>query len=237
MKICFFSDIHGNIEALNSFWENVRQFNVDMFVFGGDIFGYYYHQIEVMDFLLENKINCLLGNHDRMFLDLLEGKIDEQYLVNRYGSSYKDIKNHVAQKYIDFLYGLKSRNDFKVDGLNLAFVHGSLLDPLNGRIYPDAKFDDISIYDGIDVVFMAHTHHKFVKKLHNGTLLINPGSVGQQRDGKGTSYCIFDTNTLEFALNVFEYDKEKLISEIKSRNEEKDMELRLMEVLLRKKVL
>ena len=222
------------MEALNSFWKDVRQFKVDMFVFGGDIFGYYYHQIEVMDFLLKNKIKCLLGNHDRMFLDLLEGKIEERYLINRYGSSYKDIKNRVPQKYIDFLYGIRSRYDLIVDGLNLVFVHGSLSDPLNGRVYPDAKYDDLALYDGIDVVFMAHTHHKLIRNLPNGTLLMNPGSIGQQRDGKGCSYCIFDTNTREYAVNTIEFDTEKLITEIKKHNERKDMELRLIEVLFRK---
>ena len=234
MKICFFSDVHGNIEALKAFWHDASLFSIDLFVFGGDIFGYYYHQNEILDFLRENGITCLLGNHDKMFLDLLDGKIDESYLVNRYGSTYRNIANNIPKKHIDFLRKLESRYDLSADGLHLAFVHGSLQDSLNGRIYPDTVIKDFSAYEGIDFVFTAHTHHKLIKILPCGTTLINPGSIGQQRDGKGCSYVIFDTKSKEYSVHIIEYDINKLIKEIKSKHEESEMEKKLIEVLLRK---
>lgn len=235
MMICFFSDIHGNFDALKAFWNDVQHYHVDLFVFGGDIFGYYYAQEEVLDFLCAHDIKCLLGNHDKLFLDLVNGICDESYLIDRYGASYQDITGRISQKHVEFLGGLGSRYDLNVDGLRLVFVHGSIFSPLDGRIYPDTVIDDLSLYQGVDVVFMGHTHHKLLKKLSCGSLLINPGSIGQQRDGKGCSYIIFDTKTKAYAFHIIKYDVLRLIDEIKAHHEEKMTESRLIEVLLRGK--
>jgi len=42
MKICIFSDIHGNQYALKAFMREISNYDIDQFIFCGDIFGYYY---------------------------------------------------------------------------------------------------------------------------------------------------------------------------------------------------
>ncbi|MEZ3434740.1 MAG: metallophosphatase family protein [Lachnospiraceae bacterium] len=235
MKIVFFSDAHGNQYSVGKFFSQIKLFDKDLVIFGGDIFGYYYGQLEVLSMLRENNCLCLLGNHDHLFLDLVEGKIDEDYLVRRYGSTYKGIVDRIPEEYIRYMYTLKYRYDLEVDGMHLVFVHGSIDNPLKGRVYPDTNIDSLALYYGTDYVFMGHTHHKLIKELPNGTILVNPGSIGQQRDGRGCSYVIFDTKKRNCSIQRIDYDKEKLINEVKSHHETEEMENRLMEVIYRNK--
>lgn len=235
MKIIFFSDVHGNRYAVDQFFKEIENTVYDKVIFGGDVFGYYYEQEYILSLLQKKNVHCLLGNHDRMFLDLIEGKANENLLIKKYGNSYKDIRMKISQKNINFLYSLQSRYNMEADGLKLAFVHGSVDDALNGRIYPDTKIESNIGYERYDFVFAGHTHHKMIKKLRNGCTIINAGSIGQQRDGKGCSYVTFDTAEKSWSFKVCDYQIERLLGDICEREETEEMKERLSEVLIRER--
>lgn len=233
MKIVFFSDAHGNQYAVRKFFNEKIVKDSDLIVFGGDVFGYYYGAKEILSLLQKNNVYCILGNHDKMFLDLLDGNIELEYLVDRYGSTYQKMKNEVNALEQEYIRSWKSMHHMKIDGLNLVFVHGTIDKNLEGRIYPDTIIEDETIYKNIDYVFGGHTHHKMMKRAGDCTI-VNPGSIGQQRDGKGCSYTLFDTKTREVEYHVVDYDVSQLIFEIERNQERKDTEDRLIEVLVRK---
>ena len=234
MKIVFFSDAHGNQYAVEEFFRRMRDENPDLIVYGGDVFGYYYGQYEILSMLSAHNCVQLLGNHDQYFLNLLDGKITQDHLITRYGKTYKNIIKRIPENYVDRLRRLSSRYNLSVDGLSITFVHGSIDDPMNGRIYPNTHIEDLSSYKDIDYVFMGHTHHKLSIELNCGTYLINPGSIGQQRDGKGCAYGVFDTISKEYDLKTINYDVNRLINEIDLHNETVYMHDRLIEVLFRR---
>ena len=234
MKIIFFSDAHGNLYAIRQFFEDIKNISYDQLIFGGDVFGYYYEADAILSIFREKNVHCLLGNHDRMFLDLLEGTRAEQELVNRYGNSYRGISSKISKDNIKFLYSLSDRYELETDGLRLVFVHGTLIDELNGRIYPDTVIKNFADYKEISVVFSGHTHHKMIRKLPNGCTIINPGSIGQQRDGKGCSYVIFDTNQFLYEIRIVYYDLNQLIKDIMLMEKESEIREKLIKVLLRK---
>ena len=62
MKIAVFSDIHGNMEALKVVLEQIKEKNVELTVFLGDIFQRGNEEIECMELLKCNEIICLKGN-------------------------------------------------------------------------------------------------------------------------------------------------------------------------------
>lgn len=234
MKIIFFSDAHGNGYSVIKFFEDIKYISYDKLIFGGDIFGYYYDQEKIIKLLREHNCICLLGNHDRMFLDILERKIEEDNLIMRYGLTYRNISERISKESVEFLYSLNSRVDLETDGIHLTFVHGSVDNPLNGRIYIDTEITDYRKYEGLDYVFMGHTHHKMKKILANGTILINPGSIGQQRDGKGCSYVVFDTVTRTNIFCPVDFDRKYLAADIEAYGESDEMKEKLLEVLYRK---
>ena len=58
-----------------------------------------------------------------------------------------------------------------------------------------------------------------MKREIEGIKLINPGSIGQHRDGGKPSYVVIDTNKNTEAFYEIDYDKESLIREIYNNNE------------------
>lgn len=233
MKIAFFSDIHGNIYSFEKFLIDIHSNEIDYLFFCGDIFGYYYYQNEILDCLRKNGelCKCILGNHDKMFLDLLEDKLDEESLILNYGNSYKGICKKISQENIDFLKSVPSIRYFNIQGQKIAITHGSLSDNLNGRIYPNTAIDSEDLYKQYDYVILGHTHHKMVRTVGE-TYIINPGSIGQQRDGKGCSYLVLDLDNGYFNFKTIEYDVQRLVMDIDKKD---NGNYKLKEVLTRRR--
>ena len=82
MIIIAFSDVHGNSDALEVFLNEIKHEKYDKIVFCGDIFGYYYNQIKVINLLQGIKdLLWIKGNHDDYFLKLYEGKMNEESCI------------------------------------------------------------------------------------------------------------------------------------------------------------
>ena len=233
MRILFFSDFHGNNYTAENFFRDLQELHPDRVIFGGDVMGYYYGSDGIIDMLRRYNVTCLLGNHDRMFLDVLDGTRTEESLIKKYGNSYLGAEGLLKEDNVQFLRSLSPKTEITEGSLRMVFIHGSVVDPLNGRIYPDTVINDPGPYSGIDYVFCGHTHHKMEKHIGK-TTIINPGSIGQQRDGKGCTFLMFDTDTREYALHEVSYDIESLVRDIDVRESDPAMKKKLTEVLYRK---
>ena len=65
LKIAIFSDIHGNLEALNTVVHDIKLRNdIDLIVCLGDIVGYYPHPIECIKIVRDMCDIIIQGNHD-----------------------------------------------------------------------------------------------------------------------------------------------------------------------------
>lgn len=234
MKICFFSDVHGNGEAYRAFLDDAVLKEPDLYVFGGDYFGYYYEVDSIITDMRNRKFKCLLGNHDNFFLELVHNKRDEEELIKKYGSTYRGIRNRISKENVSFLERLPVRFEFCVNSLRLGFFHASPQGLVDGRIYPDTNIVDPDIYQRYDYVFLGHTHHKMVRKV-GGCTIVNPGSVGQQRDGMGTSYVIFDSERKEYVFYTFRYNVNKVLAEVDAMEKDWMMKEKLKEVLVRRR--
>lgn len=231
MKIVFFSDLHGNIYSFQSFLNWVQKSKIEHCYFLGDVFGYYYYQNEILNILRNStNITCLLGNHDQYFLDLLQDHDLEEKLIKKYGNSYKNITDKISQENIEFLKKLPRHLTFQKENKRIALYHASPRDYLNERIYPDTMIDNEADYIGYDYVILGHTHHKMVRKIQSA-LILNPGSLGQQRDGKGASALILDLAKDSYEFITFAYDIDQLVKDIRKYDIGNH---KLEEVLLRK---
>ena len=114
-------DIHGCIDMLNRLIDEIPwRPDKDLLIFLGDYIDRGEHSKEVVDYIIALKrcslyVNCLLGNHDAMFLEYLKGKGVDQYILNGGGSTLKCYGiNQPAEAYslippdhIDFFKTLK----------------------------------------------------------------------------------------------------------------------------------
>lgn len=205
MIFVVFSDIHGNQFAFREFKKEMRNIMYDKVLFCGDLCGYYYGQDEIARDLqhMEHMI-AVKGNHDQYALDVAAGKKAKEELYPKYGHSYAAISKEV----MEYVGQLPEKMEFIADQKKYLLIHGMPSNPLEGRLYPadEAGRELETEYQKYDFVFSGHTHFR-ADRMIGKTRVMNPGSLGQQRDGKGFSYAIFNTETeiLEFRNVTFEF--------------------------------
>lgn len=230
MNIVIFSDIHGNQYSFQKFIEIVAELNAAEIWFLGDLIGYYYGSSEILAEFRRRNIQQILGNHDQYFLDMVNGKRSVTQLCARYGQSYRIALNQFSKEDVQYLAQLPTKIERNFDGTRILATHGAPWDQLEGRVYPDT---DPNLLDkwcaNYDFMFLGHTHHQMSLNV-SGCQVINPGSLGQQRDGKGCSFLILDTESGLITRLTVNYDIELLKREILSHDPERS---EFIEVLTR----
>lgn len=193
MKIAVFSDVHGNYLNLISFYESALKLGVDEFICLGDLCNYYPDNKKVIDFIIEKKITCILGNHDEIYSKGIPLTIQKK-IDYRFDEDLLNSQDHTA-----FLKTLPLTIQKKYVDLNLCFCHAAPTDYLYTYIYPDTELDQFMDND-FDVIFFGHTHRQFFKTYKNKTFC-NVGSVGLPRDnGSMMGFATFDTTTKQIEL-------------------------------------
>lgn len=229
MRIAIFSDIHGNKYALKEALNKMNEIGIDVHICCGDLVGYYYYHNEVIEALRNIKnIYCVRGNHDQIFIDIFDQKIETSTYKAKYGCSIEKFLNTISKDNLDFLRNLSIEQDILLDGYKIKIVHGSPWNPINDYVYPDSDFERYSEVN-VDYILQGHTHYPMLIKQQK-CQIINPGSIGQPRDGGYPSFVVFDTTKKQVEFIQFKYNIEKLISDIKCIDGEPDY---LLEVLRR----
>ena len=213
MKICLFADIHGNGPAFFAAYPKILAEEADLNICLGDLCGYYYDQVEIVNTLLKiPSLVCIRGNHDDIFLQIASGNkaLREDYL-KRYGHSMENLLEEDNSTLKTWLEGLA---DFYTDssrGFSSCY-HGSPMNPLDGYVYPDTLLE--SVGNGRErFIFLGHTHYK-MSRTCGGVHIVNPGSLGQPRDGGWPTYAVVDTDSCEVAFHEVVFDKRALKSRI-----------------------
>ncbi len=207
MKLCVFSDIHGNIYFFEKFLQAAGAEKPDRLIFLGDSVSYYPSGCAVIRKLREIRALCIEGNHDSM----LRGEFP---IPEKHEPVYQ-LRRTMAEISPDELAFVKSWPEIyseTIDGKRLTFVHGSPLNHLKGYSYEDSE---LALYDDpdTDVVFMGHTHRPWIRK-NTHTLMVNVGSVGLPRDrGNGCrpAWAMYDTETGEAVIKRIDIDPAPLL--------------------------
>ncbi len=208
MKLCVFSDIHGNLPFFEEFLRAAASEKPDRMIFLGDSVSYYPWGCEVIRRLREIGAVCVEGNHDSM----LRGEFP---IPERHEPVYQ-LRRTMAEISPDELDYVKSWPEIlrvTADGRKLTFVHGSPLNHLKGYSYADSE---LALYDdpAEDVVFVGHTHRPYIRQ-NAHTLMVNVGSVGLPRDEGGGSrpaWALYDTVTGTAEIRRVQADPSPLLA-------------------------
>jgi putative phosphoesterase len=207
MKLGVIADIHGNALALEAVLTAARDANVTQWICCGDLIGYYYQPERVLSLLGELNFTAVRGNHEDLLNNALNDPASASHIRGQYGSGIKFARENLSDIQIDFLHNLPKQQYLTFGAAKLLLCHGSPWDT-NYYIYPDATEDCFSrcAETGVDYLVLGHTHYPMAKRFGK-TMIFNPGSVGQPRNGNaGAAWAFLDTETGKFEHRIETYD-------------------------------
>lgn len=214
MKYAIISDIHSNLEALSSVLDVIDGEGVEHIVCLGDIVGYGADPNSCVEIIKERNIPSVLGNHDAVACGIYEPTL------------FNDMAAHAAlwtreelhpenRLFINKLPEKLTIDDFLA-------VHGAISDPDKYILSAYDARPEFSMMEEKTICFFGHTHVAITYFYVNNRVdtfspsdialeggvkyLINPGSVGQPRDGDPrASFVIYDDQGIAEYKRV-EYD-------------------------------
>ncbi len=204
MKIGIIADIHANLVALDSVLQKLDA--CDEILCAGDVVGYYPYFNEVIEIFRQERIYSVIGNHDYAVVTGDHSQLDT------YGKiSVNFTRKRLDEKNKEWLGSLPYQ--LQTDYFNL--YHGTPADSIDALfvyIFPTFPLIDKILEEEGKNVVVGHTHIQFEKKhAKQDLMLMNPGSVGQPRDGDcRAAFAIFDTEKGEFTLKRVEYNIEEV---------------------------
>ncbi|MBI4614835.1 MAG: metallophosphoesterase family protein [Planctomycetes bacterium] len=220
MRFGILSDIHANYAALGVVLGEIDELGVDEIVCLGDVIGYYAEPRECLEVIMQRKIPAIRGNHERMVIgeinpDTKEGAVHviEYTRAQLRNEHYTFIEQEMTNK--------------REHGEHFLMVHGSPRHKDEYLLSMQAFIDNLKLLEQkwpqYKVCFHGHTHMPsviapghFIQRIHEDMVvplqegkhyLINPGSVGQPRDGcNRASFAIYDEGEASVYFYRREYD-------------------------------
>ena len=204
------SDVHGNYHALDRVMNAVKY---DAMVCCGDIVVDYPFPQQCIQVLKDSCIHICSGNND---INVAHDQKASEYISKKYTHLAKDLDRNteLTLKLINddsknYLRELPRECRFDLDGVSFYMNHTVPHRPLHH--YLDKETSDSKLaqyYRDIraEVMITGHTHIPYVRNFGD-KILINPGSVGQPRDGDPRiSFAVFDTAAGRVELKRLAYD-------------------------------
>lgn len=233
MKLGLLGDIHANHLALSAVLSAATRQGVECLLITGDIVGYYFFPREVLTFLEPWSKFMVRGNHEDMLHRSMTDVGELASITLRYGSGIQLALDQLSEKECEKLTELPHPLALTLGGRNILLCHGAPTD-INKYIYPNSDLTAIKnhVTESTDLVVLGHTHYPMLRQLSDTTRLVNPGSVGQPRNGcTGACWASYDTENNKVTLHCEDYDHSQVQNEARIRHPELPY---LAEVLSRK---
>jgi putative phosphoesterase len=198
MQVSVISDIHGNKVALEAVLDDMP--SVDALVCAGDVVGYNPWHAECVEAVRERDVPTVMGNHDRAVAG--GGKFAFNSMA---GAGVQYARETLDDEHLAWLGSLpETRTVF--DG-RVKLVHGHPDNP-DRYTFPE-QFGPHLLADE-EVLVMGHTHVQHHERYDDGVVM-NPGSVGQPRDGDPrAAYAVLDLDERSVTEHRVEYDIERV---------------------------
>ena len=223
MRWLVLTDIHGNIEALDAILVAVPLGTYDQLLVLGDLVGYGASPNEVVDRLYELEPNSLIrGNHDKVASGIHTTRHFNRLAAQAAMWTLKTLTVKNRERIANLPSGPC------IIDRQIEICHGT---PFDEDVYVFNELDAKRALEASQqqICFFGHTHVPVVFESTEGSLqalilapnpegittvaihknckyLINPGSVGQPRDGDPrAAYAIFDSKKSQVALYRIDY--------------------------------
>jgi len=183
MKLAIFSNIHGNLPALEAVLADITSQSVDAMYCLGDLVGYAAFPNRVIDRIHRERIPTIMGNYDDgvgFDRDECGCAYREAAEKARGDQSLAWTKAHTTPENRAFLQRLHHELRFEANGKRVLLVHGSP-PKMNEYLFEDrplSSFERLAASSNADVIVYGHTHKPYTKFVKD-VLFVNVGSVGK----------------------------------------------------------
>jgi diadenosine tetraphosphatase ApaH/serine/threonine PP2A family protein phosphatase len=217
LRIAIISDIHGNVEALETALSHIKSNAVDSIYCLGDIVGYGANPAECIDIVQDITSGVVLGNHDEAVFK--SGA--EDHFSQFAAQAVQWTRSKLSDTHIAFLKSLPLRISIH----DMLMVHSAPGSPEAWK-YIFNSMDAASQKDNFTerLCFIGHSHIPGCYSLtrnetqysSQGRFIINVGSIGQPRDADPRlSYGLVDTFVGSYENVRLEYDVQRASDKIK----------------------
>ena len=194
MRVGVVADIHSNLPALRAVLERLDELAPETVVCAGDIVGYGAHPNECCRCAEESFDHVVQGNHDAAAMS--GGTSGMNPFAAAAAMWTHDTLDSDSRA---FLGTLQTSAGLETESGRVSVFHGSDRSR-DEYVYEEHVDPDILARNDSRFVVLGHTHVPFVRRLQGG-MILNPGAVGQPRDGDPrASFALLDTeaSTCEF---------------------------------------
>jgi len=220
MRYAIIADIHANLAAFKAVLDHIeRQGGVEEVWCLGDIVGYGPDPHQCIELLRQYRHVCIAGNHDLAAM----GKLATSEFNPDAAVACRWTAQQLSPEDVEYLESLPEviqKEDFTL-------VHGSPREPIWEYLISVSSAKESFAYFQSQFCLVGHSHMPMVFKYDDETdtcsfsqfvpdirlvlgksrLIINPGGVGQPRDGDPrASYAIYDNETGVVRLYRVPYD-------------------------------
>ena len=194
MSFAIFSDIHGNLEALEAIIKHAkRNRKVKKIYFVGDAITFGPDSSACLKLLKKHNINCIVGNHEQRVV-----RYDKAVKTLTFASAehMRYIFSQLDREDIHFIKSMPTDVKINYKGVNILFTHyahdenGVIRDDYDE--FTEAQLNKLFGYSNCDVVFFGHIHKRKIIIEENGKSFICLGASGCV-SGDKTFYTLFDT--------------------------------------------
>ncbi len=216
MRVAVISDIHSNLPALRAVLDDLEQRRPETIWCLGDVVGYGAMPDRCTDLVADRADLCLGGNHDLV----VSGELDIEYFTRSAAAAARWTMEVIKPQTREFLRSLKPVGESDEVGL----YHASPRDPVWEYVLSIQQARDCLELQAQRVCLIGHSHIAChfsrdsgetegafaaagtVLEMAQGEWLVNPGSVGQPRDGDPrASYLVLDTGDWTASYQRVEY--------------------------------
>jgi diadenosine tetraphosphatase ApaH/serine/threonine PP2A family protein phosphatase len=228
MRVAVISDVHGNLHALEAGLGEIARERPDALWCLGDLVGYGPRPNECCELVRERADLCLVGNHDLGVL----GELDLSDFAPDAGAAARWTRTVLTDTAREFLRSLTP--SATAEGVGL--YHASPRDPVWEYVLsPEAALAALQLTSE-RVVLVGHSHVALAivvqgdrlrggsapagtqADLAQGRWLLNPGSIGQPRDGDPrAAWLLLDLETGRADFRRVAYAVERTQAEIRER--------------------
>jgi diadenosine tetraphosphatase ApaH/serine/threonine PP2A family protein phosphatase len=224
VRVAVLSDIHANLAALEAV---LAALDTDAVWCLGDLVGYGAKPNECCAAVRERATVCLAGNHDLA----VRGTIDLSEFSGDAGIAAAWTRTVLDEESLAYLNSLETTGEAN----DVSLYHGSARDPIWEYVLSDEAALMTIVLAPHPLVLVGHSHVALRVALHAtelegglapaGTVveldgaqrLLNPGSVGQPRDGDPrAAYLVLDLDARTATFERVEYDVERTQAEIRA---------------------